>query len=451
MKRSRNVGEEEHSSKASGGEEGSKSFAVEHKGPKMSSPVSRMAWSWCRPSLPPRVDCQWQKLFSVWSAWEQTAGVLQEVLPLLLPVFVVIVMVLHPVRVTDANSLIFTSRAGGAHMRLTDSPLPIQILPQLDSCMFRLTIPVHVDNATEELTFDLSDPWTWTVKPGAIRLSEASLSSMWKSCPKPLSRKWSVSLPLSVSDEPAKDLRRLLRWSWATSCENQTSEEKAFKVQNLELTQKECEIIQRSIAIIGEEEIKEKINMDTLIHFGLEKIGRIKQNKPDVHKQPRAEAGEVSAAFGEQQRARDPLPAIIMRISLGFKEGPQHAAPSSSAVIWGFGEFSLGVSGPQIEETQFWLCNLPNTNLLNPNLPNPNLPNTNLPNTNLPNTNLLNTNLPNTNLPNTNLPNTNLPNTNLPNSNLLNPNLLNTNLLNPNLLNSNLLNINLLNNKDATL
>lgn len=36
---------------------------------QMSSPVSRMAWSWWRPSLPPRVDCQWQKLFSVWSAW----------------------------------------------------------------------------------------------------------------------------------------------------------------------------------------------------------------------------------------------------------------------------------------------------------------------------------------------------------------------------------------------
>lgn len=36
---------------------------------QMSSPVRRMAWSWCRPSLPPRVDCQWQKLFSVWSAW----------------------------------------------------------------------------------------------------------------------------------------------------------------------------------------------------------------------------------------------------------------------------------------------------------------------------------------------------------------------------------------------
>lgn len=36
---------------------------------QMSSPVRRMAWSWCRPCLPPRVDCQWQKLFSVWSAW----------------------------------------------------------------------------------------------------------------------------------------------------------------------------------------------------------------------------------------------------------------------------------------------------------------------------------------------------------------------------------------------
>lgn len=36
---------------------------------QMSSPVRRMAWSWCRPSLPPRVDCQWQKLFNVWSAW----------------------------------------------------------------------------------------------------------------------------------------------------------------------------------------------------------------------------------------------------------------------------------------------------------------------------------------------------------------------------------------------
>lgn len=36
---------------------------------QMSSPVRRMAWSWWRPSLPPRVDCQWQKLFSVWSAW----------------------------------------------------------------------------------------------------------------------------------------------------------------------------------------------------------------------------------------------------------------------------------------------------------------------------------------------------------------------------------------------
>jgi len=36
---------------------------------QMSSPVRRMAWSWCLPSLPPRVDCQWQKLFSVWSAW----------------------------------------------------------------------------------------------------------------------------------------------------------------------------------------------------------------------------------------------------------------------------------------------------------------------------------------------------------------------------------------------
>ncbi len=36
---------------------------------QMSRPVRRMAWSWCRPSLPPRVDCQWQKLFSVWSAW----------------------------------------------------------------------------------------------------------------------------------------------------------------------------------------------------------------------------------------------------------------------------------------------------------------------------------------------------------------------------------------------
>lgn len=36
---------------------------------QMSSPVRRMAWSWCRPSLPPRVDCQWQKLLSVWSAW----------------------------------------------------------------------------------------------------------------------------------------------------------------------------------------------------------------------------------------------------------------------------------------------------------------------------------------------------------------------------------------------
>lgn len=36
---------------------------------QMSSPVRRMAWSWRRPSLPPRVDCQWQKLFSVWSAW----------------------------------------------------------------------------------------------------------------------------------------------------------------------------------------------------------------------------------------------------------------------------------------------------------------------------------------------------------------------------------------------
>lgn len=26
-------------------------------------------------------------------------------------------------------------------------------------CVFRLTIPVHVDSATEELTLDLSDPW----------------------------------------------------------------------------------------------------------------------------------------------------------------------------------------------------------------------------------------------------------------------------------------------------
>lgn len=36
---------------------------------QMSSPVSRMAWSWRWPSWPPRVDCHWQKLFSVWSAW----------------------------------------------------------------------------------------------------------------------------------------------------------------------------------------------------------------------------------------------------------------------------------------------------------------------------------------------------------------------------------------------
>lgn len=36
---------------------------------QMSRPVRRMAWSWCLPSRPLRVDCQWQKLFSVWSAW----------------------------------------------------------------------------------------------------------------------------------------------------------------------------------------------------------------------------------------------------------------------------------------------------------------------------------------------------------------------------------------------
>uniref|UniRef100_A0AAV2MBN1 BED-type domain-containing protein n=1 Tax=Knipowitschia caucasica TaxID=637954 RepID=A0AAV2MBN1_KNICA len=37
--------------------------------------------------------------------------------------------------------------------------------------------------------------------------------------------------------------------------------------------------------------------------------------------------------------------------AIGFKERPPHAVPSSSAVICGFGEFSLGVSRPQIEET----------------------------------------------------------------------------------------------------
>lgn len=26
-------------------------------------------------------------------------------------------------------------------------------------CVFKLTIPAHVDSATEELTLDLSDPW----------------------------------------------------------------------------------------------------------------------------------------------------------------------------------------------------------------------------------------------------------------------------------------------------
>lgn len=36
---------------------------------QMSRPVRRMAWSWCLPSPPLSVDCQWQKLFSVWSAW----------------------------------------------------------------------------------------------------------------------------------------------------------------------------------------------------------------------------------------------------------------------------------------------------------------------------------------------------------------------------------------------
>lgn len=36
---------------------------------QMSRPVRRMAWSWCLSSRPLRVDCQWQKLFSVWSAW----------------------------------------------------------------------------------------------------------------------------------------------------------------------------------------------------------------------------------------------------------------------------------------------------------------------------------------------------------------------------------------------
>lgn len=36
---------------------------------QMSRPVRRIAWSWCLPSRALRVDCQWQKLFSVWSAW----------------------------------------------------------------------------------------------------------------------------------------------------------------------------------------------------------------------------------------------------------------------------------------------------------------------------------------------------------------------------------------------
>lgn len=35
----------------------------------MSSPVSKIAWSWRLPPLPKRPDCHWQKLLRDWSAW----------------------------------------------------------------------------------------------------------------------------------------------------------------------------------------------------------------------------------------------------------------------------------------------------------------------------------------------------------------------------------------------
>ncbi|KAG7262801.1 hypothetical protein CRUP_002471 [Coryphaenoides rupestris] len=113
-------------------------------------------------------------------------------------------------------------------------PLKFSLRAQLwDTGLRKLTIPAHVERATEELTLDLNDPWTWTVKPGARRLAEDSLSSRWKSCPRPLRRKWTVSLsslPLASASALAStlavasglasgcsDLRRLPRCWWVIS------------------------------------------------------------------------------------------------------------------------------------------------------------------------------------------------------------------------------------------